>query len=60
MPLNSYIIGTKTPGSDVLVFDISKHPSNPGMTMDYNLVNVSDFESAAETEGSYERRVGVT
>eukprot|EP00118_Oscarella_pearsei_P025908 m.309017 g.309017 ORF g.309017 m.309017 type:complete len:425 (+) comp45284_c0_seq1:71-1345(+) len=29
MPQNPYIIGTKTPGSDVLIFDISKHPSKP-------------------------------
>lgn len=29
MPQNPYIIATKTPGSDVLVFDISKHPSRP-------------------------------
>ena len=29
MPQNPSIIGTKTPSSDVLVFDYSKHPSKP-------------------------------
>lgn len=30
MPQNSCIIATKTPTSDVLVFDYTKHPSKPG------------------------------
>lgn len=30
MPQNPYIIATKTPSSDVLVFDYTKHPSRPG------------------------------
>ena len=30
MPQNAFIIGTKTPSADVLVFDYSKHPSRPG------------------------------
>ena len=30
MPQNPFIIGTKTPSADVLVFDYSKHPSRPG------------------------------
>ena len=29
MPQNPNIIGTKTPSSDVLVFDYTKHPSRP-------------------------------
>ena len=29
MPQSPFIIATKTPGSDVLVFDYSKHPSRP-------------------------------
>ena len=29
MPQNLFFIATKTPGSDVLVFDYSKHPSRP-------------------------------
>jgi histone-binding protein RBBP4 len=29
MPQNPFIIGTKTPSADVLVFDYSKHPSRP-------------------------------
>ena len=31
MPQNPCIIATKTPTSDVLVFDYTKHPSKPGM-----------------------------
>jgi len=30
MPQSPFIIATKTPSSDVLVFDYSKHPSRPG------------------------------
>lgn len=30
MPQNPCIIATKTPTSDVLVFDYTKHPSKPG------------------------------
>ncbi len=29
MPQNSFIVATKTPSSDVFVFDVSKHPSTP-------------------------------
>ncbi len=32
MPQNPCIIATKTPTSDVLVFDYTKHPSKPGMS----------------------------
>ena len=31
MPQNPCIIATKTPSSDVLVFDYTKHPSKPGL-----------------------------
>lgn len=31
MPQNPCIIATKTPSSDVLVFDYTKHPSKPGV-----------------------------
>lgn len=31
MPQNPCIIATKTPSSDVLVFDYTKHPSKPGI-----------------------------
>lgn len=31
MPQNPTIIATKTPSSDVLVFDYTKHPSKPGV-----------------------------
>lgn len=31
MPQNPHIIATKTPSSDVLVFDYTKHPAKPGM-----------------------------
>lgn len=30
MPQNPHIIATKTPSSDVLVFDYTKHPAKPG------------------------------
>ena len=30
MPQSPFIIATKTPSADVLVFDYSKHPSTPG------------------------------
>ena len=30
MPQSPFIIATKTPSADVLVFDYSKHPSRPG------------------------------
>ena len=33
MPQNPCVIATKTPSSDVLVFDYTKHPSKPGMTL---------------------------
>ncbi len=31
MPQSPFIIATKTPSAEVLVFDYSKHPSRPGM-----------------------------
>lgn len=31
MPQNPCIIATKTPSSDVLIFDYTKHPSKPGI-----------------------------
>ena len=31
MPQNPCVIATKTPTSDVLIFDYTKHPSKPGM-----------------------------
>ena len=30
MPQNACVIATKTPSSDVLIFDYTKHPSKPG------------------------------
>ena len=30
MPQSPFIIATKTPSADVLIFDYSKHPSRPG------------------------------
>lgn len=38
MPQNPCIIATKTPTSDVLVFDYTKHPSKPGQ--DYCSINI--------------------
>lgn len=37
MPQNPCIIATKTPTSDVLVFDYTKHPSKPGKIEDKTL-----------------------
>ena len=31
MPQSPFIIATKTPSAEVLVFDYSKHPSRPGI-----------------------------
>lgn len=36
MPQNPCIIATKTPTSDVLVFDYTKHPSKPGAGINRN------------------------
>ena len=33
MPQNPCVIATKTPSSDVLVFDYTKHPSKPGKSV---------------------------
>ena len=33
MPQNPCVIATKTPSSDVLVFDYTKHPSKPGRSV---------------------------
>src|SRR5437899_3015792 len=35
MPQNATIIATKTPSSDVLIFDYTKHPSKPGNYDDF-------------------------
>lgn len=40
MPQNPCIIATKTPTSDVLVFDYTKHPSKPGVYYDASLLRV--------------------
>lgn len=32
MPQNPCVIGTKTPSSEVLIFDYTKHPSKPDPT----------------------------
>ena len=41
MPQNPCVIATKTPSSDVLVFDYTKHPSKPGIS------ELLSFESGA-------------
>lgn len=38
MPQNPCIIATKTPTSDVLVFDYTKHPSKPGTYICFILI----------------------
>ncbi|KAG8587682.1 hypothetical protein GDO81_005750 [Engystomops pustulosus] len=49
MPQNPCIIATKTPSSDVLVFDYTKHPSKPGTVALWDLRNLKlklhSFES---------------
>ena len=37
MPQNPCVIATKTPTSDVLVFDYTKHPSKPGTVLVWGL-----------------------
>ncbi|KAG7259469.1 hypothetical protein CRUP_003558 [Coryphaenoides rupestris] len=39
MPQNPCIIATKTPTSDVLVFDYTKHPSKPDVSRDFNMLS---------------------
>ena len=48
MPQSPFIIGTKTPSADVLVFDYSKHPSRPGMCR----CNVGSCTSLSHTHTS--------
>ena len=35
MPQNQCVIATKTPTSDVLIFDYTKHPSKPGNALNF-------------------------
>lgn len=37
MPQNPTVIATKSPQSDVFIFDYTRHPSRPGYFMFYNL-----------------------
>ena len=39
MPQNPCVIATKTPSSDVLVFDYTKHPSKPGRHLVVKFLN---------------------
>ena len=41
MPQNPCVIATKTPSSDVLVFDYTKHPSKPGTRLKPQLLSSS-------------------
>ena len=43
MPQNPCVIATKTPTSDVLIFDYTKHPSKPG-----NPLSIYEFLAASE------------
>jgi len=36
MPQNPFVVATKAPTSDVYVFDISKHPSEPGPNSEFS------------------------
>ena len=40
MPQNPCVIATKTPSSDVLVFDYTKHPSKPGKNLSFWLIDM--------------------
>lgn len=42
MPQNPCIIATKTPSSDVLVFDYTKHPSKPGTCFFFFISNTNN------------------
>lgn len=35
MPQNSFVVATKSPSSNVYVFDITKHPSEPSPNSDF-------------------------
>ncbi len=67
MPQSPFIIATKTPSAEVLVFDYSKHPSRPGMSiLTHTILVFKCFDhrqchrmsSGAASEGAYQRRVG--
>ena len=45
MPQNPFIIGTKTPSADVLVFDYSKHPSRPGEHVLLHIISLVRHEN---------------
>jgi len=51
MPQNPCIIATKTPTSDVLVFDYTKHPSKPGMRF-ISAAGLIDGNSALAVDGA--------
>ena len=40
MPQSPFIIATKTPSAEVLVFDYSKHPSRPGQRVHMHMILV--------------------
>ena len=43
MPQNPCVLATKTPSSDVLVFDYTKHPSKPGIATHYLILERVKF-----------------
>lgn len=46
MPQNPCVIATKTPSSDVLVFDYTKHPSKPGWFLYLDVLSLIKWSSA--------------
>ena len=48
MPQNPCIIATKTPSSDVLVFDYTKHPSKPGEHFPCDTIRLVYFQPRAQ------------
>ncbi|GFV27696.1 histone-binding protein RBBP4 [Trichonephila clavipes] len=53
MPQNPCIIATKTPSSDVLIFDYTKHPSKPGMYIKTNTAWGGRVRSTTPAEDGY-------
>lgn len=53
MPQNPFVIATKTPTADVLIFDYSKHPSRPGEPVPLPIENEYNTHARTHTPPSY-------
>lgn len=56
MPQNPCIIATKTPTSEVLVFDYTKHPSKPGTLMPHIEHTTQDTDDCSMCFGKPRRK----